>query len=143
MEKSGRKLVEKAICYEKYSEKRKIPRNLVKAMVRARETSEVQERFQQEMKMYTERCRARGLKPTTKWLELLSCLADGQGIMTILDALQMVPDSEDFLKFLEALKAHGFPEYFIDDLISEIPSDSLSAPRKDKLRSELGIYFES
>jgi len=125
-----------------FLEERRIPRNLVKAVVRARETSEVQKKFHEEMDRYIDKCKRGELKPKVQWLNLLRYLAEGREIMSILDALQVHPNSEDFLKILEALKAHGFPEYFVNDLISEIPLEFLTAPAKDKLRSLLHLSTE-
>ena len=121
---------------------KKIPRNLVKATIMARETSAIQKSFQKEMVNYLEVCKQRNLKPNPQWLESLQYLAEGKDIMSILDALQISADSVEFLEFLEALKAHGFPEFFIDGLIREVPSNILSEPRKDRFRHELQIESE-
>ena len=121
---------------------KKIPRNLIKATIMARETSAVQITFQKEMESYLKVCKARNLEPKTQWLEFLQYLAEGKDIMSILDALQIPADSTEFLELLEALKAHGFPEFFIDGLIREVPYDVLGEPRKDKLRAKLQIEAE-
>jgi hypothetical protein len=121
---------------------KKIPRNLVKATIMARETSAIQISFQKEMENYLKVCQKRNLKPKHKWLEFLQYLAEGKDIMSTLDALQIPADSVAFLELLEALKAHGFPEFFIDGLIREVPLDILSGPRKDRFRHELQIESE-
>jgi len=62
--------------------------------------------------------------------------------MSILAVLQVHPNTEEFLRILESLKAHGFPEDFVNELISEIPSQFLSGPAKDNLRSHLQLSVE-
>lgn len=121
---------------------KKIPRNLVKATIMARETSAIQKSFQKEMENYLKVCQERKLKPKPKWLEFLQYLAEGKDIMSILDALQISAHSVAFLELLEALKAHSFPDFFIDGLIREVPYDVLGESRKDRLRDELEIEEE-
>jgi len=122
-----------------FLEKRKLPEQLVVAIINARKASEAQKEFQKEFDGYLDKCKRGRLTPKTQWLKMLQWLAQGKDMASILDALQIHPREERFLKFLESLKAHGFPDYFLNKLISEIPSDSLSNEAKDNLRKWLRL----
>jgi len=121
---------------------RKIPDNLIKAIIGARNASAAKKKFHKEMDLYIKKCKSTGLKPKPQWLDLLSYLAEGRNIMSVLAALQVHPNTEEFLRILESLKAHGFSEGFVNGLISEVPSQFLNDSAKDNLRSQVRLIVE-
>ncbi len=124
---------------EEYLEKKIIPTDLKHAVIKAREASEAQKNFQAELKAYLEKCQRNQLRPKAQWLNLLQWLSEGRDMIDILEALQISPTSESFLEILESLKAHGFPDCFLNGLISEIPADDLDDARKENLRMQIPI----
>ena len=130
---------------EEYFEKRIIPEGLrlMYAVIQAREASKkAQKNFDEELARYLEKCQKEKSQPKAQWLDLLKWLSHGKKMMDILEALQISPTSVAFLELLEFLKAHGFPDKFIDGLISEIPPDILDNRTKDILRQRIPLYIE-
>lgn len=124
-------------------EKRRISEGLMYAVVQAREASKkAQKNFDEELARYLEKCQRDNLQPKAQWLDLLKWLSDGKKMMDILEALQISPTSVNFLELLESLKAHCFPDMFIDGLISEIPQDYLDNRTKDILRQRIPLHIE-
>ena len=124
-------------------EERKIPYSLVEATLRAREASEAQRSFREEMDLYLNRCKSEGFEPESRWLNLLEYLAGGKDTIGVSLALKVNPRSKEFLMILETLKFQDFPKSFVGKLISEAPSVILNSETKDSLRKQLDLSAES
>ena len=124
---------------QQYFEKRKIPDTLVTAVIEARKASEAQKKFQTELNTYIDKCQREKLRPKAQWIKLLQWFSEGREIDDILEALQVHPRSINFLEIFESLKAHGFPDWFLNKLISEISSDSLDDKAKANVKLQLHL----
>jgi len=124
---------------EEYLEKKIIPVALMQAVLKAREASKAQKDFHKELALYLKKCQRHELKPRIQWLDLLRWLSEGRETMDILEALQISPTSIHFLEILESLKAHGFPDEFLNGLILEIPSAFLDSKAKETLRVRIPL----
>lgn len=121
---------------KEFLRKRKLPKALVNAIVEARKANKI---FQAELRKYYEKCEKEKLTPVVWWIDILEVIAKGVDMDLALDELQIPPKSRFFLATLESLKAHGFPDEFLDTLITEIDSKYLDDEAKQFLREEIPL----
>jgi len=116
---------------------KKMPRRLVEAVMKAREANR---KFQEELENWHEKCQREREPPIREeWIEFLSGLARGVKMDLILDNLQVDPRDTYFLATLESMKAHGFPDEFLNGLIEKI---DLPEKSKQYLREHLPLQIE-
>ena len=119
---------------------KKMPRKLVEATMEARKANK---KFSEELRKWHEKCQREKEAPIReRWLEWLRGLARGIKVDLILDDLQIHPRDTYFLATLESMKAHGFPDEFLNELITEIDSGLLPDKSKEFLRERIPLRVE-
>ena len=119
---------------------KKMPRRLVEAVMEAREANR---KFSEELKKWYRRCqREKEALPRERWVEWLRGLANGIEMDIIFDNLQFEPRDTYFLATLESMKANGFPEEFLNEIIEEINPVDLPEKSKQILRKRLNLQLE-
>lgn len=93
-----------------------MPKELVEAIVAARENKDANHECDKRLEKYLEECETRNLNPPQWWIKFLQGLANRKKIIELFDELEINPYGIGILNATEKLRLHGFPKEFLQGL---------------------------